>query len=329
VPTLLVTRKMSPALAARVQAAVSGSRAGSSLRKSRVKASLRALTATFVLTAVALVVHFRQQRAAQLTAQRAELSSQLSDHASSLSRADRELPARVAAAVAEHATPAYPGDRIVKELRDEAALNEALAQPTVYLRGPLDALAQPARLADLAAGSAKDAFLLCLLAPPENRTEKALRLKASAASARGSSMQLASHVERVAPLLQALPLFGRDWHERIEAAPTLPALRTLAELIQAAPLTAAVRAAKARQLLLVLDEPGTPTSVVELDGERPHAIRVVLVDLNRGDTRLRFRGNVDPSWLSDATRAQYASGVDGCALALDLRQAATTLPLGP
>jgi hypothetical protein len=36
--------------------------------------------------------------------------------------------------------------------------------------------------------------------------------------------------------------------------------------------------------------------------------------------RLRFRGDVDPNWLSDGARAQYASGIDSCALAFDLRQ---------
>ena len=322
--SFLITRHMSPALAARVQAAVSGTRGAQ--RKSRVKALLRALTATFVIAAIAITLHFKQRRAARLESQRAELLAELARHAQTLNQHDRELPTRVTAAVALHATAVYPGDLVVPELRDEARLSEALSRPTLYLRGPLDGLAQSARVAELAAGSAKDAFVLCLLAPPEARTEKALRLKASAAYAHGPSMQITAPIERVAPLLQALPLLGKSWRERIQGAETEPALQTLAELVRAAPLSTAVRAAKARQLLLVLDETATLTSAAELDGERPHAVRVVLADLSQGETRLRFRGNVDPSWLSDTARAQYASGIDSCALAMDLRKAVTARP---
>ena len=80
-------------------------------------------------------------------------------------------------------------------------------------------------------------------------------------------------------------------------------------------------AAKARQLLAVMDEPGDPKAPAELDGERPHAVRVTLTDLSSGQIRLRYRATVDPSWLSPTTRAEYASGIDGCALAVDLRNA--------
>jgi hypothetical protein len=208
-------------------------------------------------------------------------------------------------------------------------LREALLRPTLYLRGPLDGLAQPARVADLAASSAKDAFVLCLVAPPEARTEQALRLKASAAYAQGPSMQATSSIERLAPLLQALPLLGPEWQKRIRTADTASQLRTLGELIQAAPLRAAVHAARARQLLLVLDEASPGAGPAELDGERAHSVRVLLIDLSSGDVQLRFRGAVDPSWLSDRTRAQYASGIDSCALAMDLRKAISTLPLAP
>lgn len=324
-PTFLVTRNMSPALAARVQAAVSGTRAAASGRKSRLKALLRALTATFVIAAVAITLHFRQQRAARLESQRSELLTELARHAATLNRSDRELPARVGNAVAQHSSAVYAGDLIAPDLRDPVRLSEALASPTLYLRGPLDGLRQPARLVELAASSSKDAFVLCLLSPPEARTEKALRLKASAAYAQGSSMQVTAQVERLAPLLQALPLLGKDWEARVRSAESLPALHTLGELIRAAPLATAVRAAKARQLLLVLDEAGNLASAAELDGERPHAVRVILEDLSRREPRLRYRTQVDPSWLSERARTQYASGIDSCALALDLRQAVVTL----
>lgn len=318
-PTLLVTSRMSPALAARVQAAVSGRDA----QRRPLKSLLRVLTFVFVVASVVGVVHFREQRRQKLETQRAELLARLKDAGGTLTRSDRELPTRVAAAISLEVAATYLGDHLPQDLRREARLTELLSQPTLYLRGPLDALSRPERVSEVASSSSKDAFVLCLLAPPEARTEKALRLKASAAYAQSKSAEVSPHVERLAPLLQALPLMGRDWARRIEVAETALALQTLQKLVDAAPLAAAVRAAKARQLLLVVDETGAGTGPTELDGERAHPVRVVLTDLASGEARLRFRQSVDPSWLSDQARAQYASGIDSCALAMDLRRAAT------
>jgi hypothetical protein len=70
-----------------------------------------------------------------------------------------------------------------------------------------------------------------------------------------------------------------------------------------------------------MDEPGDPKAPAELDGERAHAVRVTLTEMESGQVRIRYRGAVDPSWLSANARAEHASGIDGCALALDLRNA--------
>src|SRR4051812_10529339 len=240
---------MSPALAARVQTAVSGRAA----RGRPLKALLRFLTLTFVIVSASGVVHFRRQRVQRLETERAQLLSTLEQAGNSLDRSDRELPQRVATAIALQSTPSYLGDQLPEVPFRDAELTEVLALPTLYVRGPLDALARTDRLSEVAAGSSKDAFLLCLLAPPEARTEKALRLKASAAAAQGkSTLQASAHVERLAPLLQALPILGRQWADRVRDAETSETLEKLAKLVAAAPLTAAVRAAKARQLLLVL-----------------------------------------------------------------------------
>lgn len=324
-PTLLVTKRMSPALAARVQAAVSGHRAGAA-RRAPLKALLRLLTFVFLVATVASILNFRRQQALERESRRTALLQTVATEGGKLSRKDRELPRSIAAAIALETAPLYAGDLVAEDLRSAASLDEALSHPVVYLRGPLESLAQPARLAELAAGSAKDAFVLCLLAPPEARTEKALRAKASTASAQGKGMQAAAQVERLAPLLQVLPLLERDWADRVRTTEAIPALQKLQTLLEAAPFAAGVRAAKARQLLLVADETLTATGPTELDGERTHPVRVALTDLNNGETRLRYRRTVDPSWLSEATRAQFASGADSCALAMDIRQAAATAP---
>ncbi len=319
-PTLLVTSRMSPALAARVLAAVRGERAHANSRQRPLTALLRLTTFGLVIAAVSLFVYYRNQSASELSQARATLLDSMQSEGRTLTRADKELAGRVEAAIALHASLAYAGDQL-SELRDPAQLTEALAQPTLYLRGSLDALSRPGRVAEVAASSGKDAFVLCLLAPPESRTEKALRVKASAASANGASMQVAGHIEPVDPLLRALPLLGSAWRERVVAAETSANIALLQRLFEAAPVKAAVRAAKARQLLLVIDETSDSKGPTELDGERPHSVRVVLTDLTSGELRLRYRHTVDPGWLSDNARALYASGIDSCALALDLRAA--------
>jgi hypothetical protein len=70
-----------------------------------------------------------------------------------------------------------------------------------------------------------------------------------------------------------------------------------------------------------MDEPDEP-GPADLDGERPHHVRVGLFDLKSSAVVLRARKRVDPNWLAAATRSTYASAVDGCDLALDVRSAA-------
>ena len=55
--------------------------------------------------------------------------------------------------------------------------------------------------------------------------------------------------------------------------------------------------------------------------ERPHDVRIGWVGLGMaGASRLmlRVRRHVDPAWISSSRRAEYAAGLDGCALAMDL-----------
>jgi hypothetical protein len=70
-----------------------------------------------------------------------------------------------------------------------------------------------------------------------------------------------------------------------------------------------------------MDEPGGPGGTTELDGERPHDVRVALFDLQQRNALLRFRRHVDPSAFSDRGRASRASELDACALSFDVREA--------
>ena len=128
-----------------------------------------------------------------------------------------------------------------------------------------------------------------------------------------------ANLERLFPLLAVAPLLRPEWEKSVLSAQDQPELDRLEATFRRSPSEAAARAAKATQLLLVLDEPGDAPGPTELDGERAHDVRVVLVDLSHDQLRLRLRRRVDPSWLSATTRAEYARGVDGCSLALRVR----------
>jgi DNA mismatch repair protein MutS2 len=52
-----------------------------------------------------------------------------------------------------------------------------------------------------------------------------------------------------------------------------------------------------------------------------HQVRVAVVDLRAQRVLLRARKRVDPNWLAESTRSTFATAVDGCALAFDVRAA--------
>ena len=110
-----------------------------------LKALLRFLTFTCVVVSVVGFVHFRQQRLQRLERERHELLATLEQAGQSLSHSDLELPRRVAAAIALESSPVYAGDLLPDPPATDADLTEMLAPPTLYVRGPLDALARPDR----------------------------------------------------------------------------------------------------------------------------------------------------------------------------------------
>lgn len=323
-PSFLVTREMSPALAARVMASVSGRRQDGSRRGRRsLTALLRATTVALLAVSVGSVMSYRQRTQSELVAARGALLGAARSASRALTTADRDVLKQVEAAIVVHSAPSYAGDFIADDLQGSAHFPEALKAPTLYVRGPLEGLARPDAVAALARESSKDSFVLCWLDPPDTRTDKALRAKARAANARGGSMDLTASVERLAPLFQGLPFLSKEFERRVESAETAASVDGLRKAFDKAPIAAALRAAKARQLLIVLDEAGDGKGVTELDGERPHPVRVVLSDLTNGQVRLRFRGKVDPGGIGASFRAEYARGIDSCTLAMDLRDAAS------
>ena len=320
-PTFLVTSKMSPELRARVQASVQGRRAAPGARlKARSISLLRVSAVTVVVVLVWTAVALRARAAERLEAQRRLLIERVERESLGLTERDRRVVERVTTWL-QAASGSYPGDSVDESLRANGSLASALARPSIYVRAPLGSLADAESLSRAASVSFNDALVLCLIDPPAARTEKALLSRARSAFAGGERARAAAHVERLSDALFGLPFLSREWLERVRAAETSFALERLDEHFSRAPLAGAKRAAKAELLVFAIDEPGEAGGPTELDGERPHQVRVGVVDLGADKLLLRLRRKVDPSWISSSARAEFASGIDSCGLALDVHAA--------
>ena len=115
-----------------------------------------------------------------------------------------------------------------------------------------------------------------------------------------------------------LPFLLPPWADRVRAAETEREITTLKIELDRAPLEKAKAALKANLLLVAIDESSKGTGPTELDGERAHDVRVGLVDLAAAKILLRLRKHVDPSGWSASARTEFATGLDGCALAFDI-----------
>jgi hypothetical protein len=315
VATFLTTSKMSPELVARVEQSVRGPTAGRKLSP-RTVALLRAGALLIVLGLAVWFILTRRRMNHELEADRASLLEAVRGESSQLDDAERSMVARANGWLGREDGD-YQGDVVSPELRGEA-LPKTLARTMVYVRGPLGRFANEADILEVADASIVDAFVLCLLDPPAERSEKILRRRARAVFTGGDGVKAAAHVERFYSAILGLRVLAPEWENRVRAAETLREIATLRAELAAAPLDAAGRAARAELLLVVADEPtlGGPT---ELDGASNHWIRATLIDLASGRVLLRLRKLVDPAWIHPDTRVEYASGINSCEAALAVR----------
>jgi hypothetical protein len=326
--TLLVTDRMSPALRARIEASVNGRRPTPGRRsKPMALAMLRMSLVLVCLLAIGTFAMARRRAAVELEADRASLLERFKKETSGLTAEERAVGERVQA-VLERAAGPYPGDSVTAELRGPAFM-ATLARPTVYVRGPVQSFTRTSGLRDSASSSFVDAFVFCLFDPPSSRTEKLLLNRARSAHAGGERVtKAAPHVARLYHALAGLPFLSRTWEARVQSAQKARELEILRRDFERAPLANAKQAAKAELLLYAMDEAGDRSVPAELDGERPHYVRVGLFDLDSKKQLLALRRKVDPSWLSPTSRAEYATGIDACSLALDVREEVTGEKLG-
>lgn len=320
--TFLTTSRMDPALARRIEASVSGRKrkAGGPLLSPRLVALVRVGLVVGLAFLGYSAVSARRGAKQEIERTRAALLAAVQAQAASLTPEERSAVLRADSSLVKLAGN-YEGDLVAPALRGADALKKTLARPAMYVRGPLGAFANPARIAEAAATSAKDSLLLCLMEPPASKVEKVLLGTVRTAYTGGTVLEdRTSNVRRLQDAIVGLPLFAPAWSDRVRAAEDPAELAKLRKELDRAPLDRAKKAARAEILIAALDEPSDGGGPTEIDGERAHGIRVVVIDLTSSAVLLRMRKLVDPSWISLAKKSEYASGLDSCGLAFEVHE---------
>jgi hypothetical protein len=251
----------------------------------------------------------------ELDQSRAELLAQINAAQADVTAKDRGAVDRASAHVTRLAGP-YEGDVAATNLEAE------LTRPAVYIRGSVDTLRSREALGGAAAVSGKDALLVCLLDPPATRSEPLVIEKVRFVHAGGAPLEeRTANVRRLNDAVVGLPFLSTDFAERARNADDVSDIARMKKDLERAPLERAKRALRAEVLIAAVDEKGDGAGPTELDGERPHDIRVAIVDLDSGRVILRARRHVDPSWIAVNKRPVYSNGADSCALGFDLRHA--------
>lgn len=317
--TLLTNSRMAPELAARIEASVRGSKPGDAASAARSTALVRLVVLLAVVAVGAALVVGRREEKLRAEQDRAALLASFRAERASITERDEQALPRAESLLLREAGP-YEGDVVTEALEKPAALDALLSEPTVYVHGPIDGFARSSRIASTAGDSTKDAFLLCLVDPPSSRSEPAVLPKVRAAYAGTGLEARTPNVRRLHDAEAGARLLSRSFEERIQLAQGARELAVLRAELDPDLLGRAKAAMKAKTLVAVMDEPGSASAPAELDGERPHEARVIVLDLAGGTALLRRRAPVDPGAWSAKARSQYASGLDQCALAFDVRQ---------
>jgi hypothetical protein len=325
VASYLTNDKMSPELRARIEASIRRG-AAHDPTPPRLKATLRLVLLFCIVGSVSALGHRWRQSRQQLADAKAALEAEVSgalttvpDHASErIRRARSWLTLAAETDAADHVAPS---------LRRPGAMARLLERRALYVRGPQRSFRTDARLSATVTESTKDAFVTCLIDPPEGRTEQALLPYVRRARRGGPEWaKKTSEVRRLRDLFAAEPMLAPGWLEGVRRASDVRELHELRAEAEAADLHRAAEAAEAELLLYVIDEPKAEGTVSELDGASKHAVRLGLVDLAADEPLLRLRRSVDPSWISDKARIDSGRSLNACRLAVDLRAALEPVP---
>src|SRR5690606_3118691 len=200
-----------------------------------------------------------------------------------------------------------------------ADLDAMLKRPIAYTRVDIDAVTHADRFDAALADSHKDAFVACLEKPPADRSEKELMKRVADAFSRDIH-EYTANIHRVHDALVTLRVLAPDIDRQIAQATVLEPHE---HMWQQARIDERLPAVFAEVLVAVLDEPKAPDTPVDLDGANVHRHRVVVVDISDELDRVLLRAQFDlnPSWVSERRRHQYARALDACRMAYDVRAA--------
>ena len=317
--TLLTTSRMDPELALRIEASVRGDKKGGARGVSpRLVALARVAVVLAIGGAVWGMIRAKRHEQAELEGARQSILAVVTPRASALTPDDRAALVVMDSWLAR-GSARYDGDFVDEGMRAPGALAAVMAKQSVYVRGALGSFVNPARINEAAAASSKDALLLCLTEPPASKQEKVLLGPVRTAYQNaGVVEQHTPNARRLNDARVGLPIMMPDWSARVRAADTAPELSRLKRELDHTPLDRASAALRAGILIYAMDEPSDGGGPTELDGERAHTVRLGIVDLTTSKLLLRMRKPVDPSFISPARKAEYATGLDSCALVVDV-----------
>ena len=305
-PTLLTNRKMDAALRERIERSLEA-RGSAEASAARLRAIMRFASLAIIVYAVGYMISKRHAAKSALETQRATLLDTWTKKTSEITADDKKALAHDEALL-EGLAGAYEGD---------FAEPTALTRTIVYVRGPIESFRSTATIPKAAAQSLDDAFARCFLEPPRSKAEKDVFPKVRAVYT-GSTGGL-KNLERLETAYATRRLLEPEWLARAKASPSEKELVAMQIDLDHTPFDRALVAWRAELLLAVMDEPGDTNVPAELDGERPHDVRVALVETKTGRALLRMHTHVDPGVWNAATRPEYASGLDACALAFEAR----------
>jgi hypothetical protein len=338
-PTFLTHPRLSPALAKRIEASVSGRNVnGRRLSVPTVNAVVRLIAVSFFGLVITLVVNEQHSRKRALAAAKEDCLASMAAVRQRVPAHGFELRATAESWLSRESS-AYAGDV------PPGARSDAFAPRTsIYIRAALSDIGSADGLSRAAADSRLDAFTYCWHNAPPDRAEKVLMkhllqpgsdIPSVAAGSGGAIGTLVPEREaadnapasifRFHDLTLALDMLRPQVTEQLMATESLPVVQELGRTWALAKVDKRVLATHARLLLAVLDEPKTPGTPVELDGAADQWVRVLVVDLARAELLLRRRIHLDPTWVTERRRPQYASRLLACRLAFDVRNAGTQL----
>jgi hypothetical protein len=319
VATFLTTPAMNPALRARVERAVSPrARARHAARTFGIatnafatgprfhRAWIFPLALALVLGGFALLSYRAERRA--IAAEKVALAAALEERRAALPAGHPGFVAMAAAWIRDAARDGDVADEFAADIKTRAALDAWLRRPGVYVNMTIAEARDPRRLAEATKASTKDAFLLCLMRPPESNSERDRLAKVRGVYFDGTKVdEETANVRRLAAAQIGLTAVGPIIEDAIATAEDLSTLRRLRRDLEAAPMADAARAASAELMIVVIDEPGSG--------------RVLLADVGAHRVLMRLRGSVSEQGTTAAAslhREQLAS----CSLALAVRSAA-------